>query len=210
MNRTINRRDFLLSSGVVAAGLSTTSCSNRARSLVVPEGLPISAFNANSTAEQVTNGLDLTGKVALVTGCNSGIGYETMRVLAMRGAHVIGTGRTMAKAEKACASVAGKTTPVALELSNFESVVACANAVQALGLPIDMLVCNAGYVGGSEQKHAYGLDLTFVVNHLGHFILVNQLLAKVKQAEQGRVVMVSSFAALREPTVAIEFDNLDF
>lgn len=206
----MNRRTFLLGSSATVGALGSTACTNRGRVLHAPEGVPINAFNASSTAEQVTAGFDLTGQVALVTGCNSGIGFETMRVLAMRGAHVIGTGRNIAKAEKACALVEGKTTPVALELSDFDSVVDCANTVQALDLPIDILVCNAGYVAGSEQQHAYGLDLTFVINHLGHFILVNRLLEQVKRAEQGRVVMVSSFATLREPTVAIEFDDLAF
>ena len=67
--------------------------------------VPRSSFGEDSTAEQVTEGLDVKGKIAVVTGCNSGIGYETMRVLALRGAYVIGTGRTLEKAQAACASV---------------------------------------------------------------------------------------------------------
>jgi Short-chain dehydrogenases of various substrate specificities len=70
----------------------------------------------NFIPEEETMGLDLTGKTAVVTGFNFGLGYETMRVLAMGGAHVIGTGRNLEKASKACSSVTGKTTPVALEL----------------------------------------------------------------------------------------------
>lgn len=206
----MNRRQFMLGGGALASAPLLGACGNRGRVIDTPPGLPVSRFGPNSTAEDVTEGLDLSGQVALVTGCNSGIGYETMRVLALRGAHVIGTGRTEEKARKACASVQGETTPVVLELSDFDSVVRCSKAVQSLGRPIDMLICNAGYVAGSEQQHAYGLDLTFVINHLGHFILVNRLLPQLLAAQQGRVVMVSSFAALNEPIVEIEFDNLGF
>ena len=66
-----------------------------------------------STAMDVIEGLDLAGLNVVITGCNSGLGLESMRVLASRGAHVIGTARTAAKAVQACSSVAGKTTPYA-------------------------------------------------------------------------------------------------
>ena len=96
---------------------------------------PRSPFNRRSTAEQVTAGIDLTGKTALITGCNSGLGLETMRVLAMRGAHVIGAARTQEKAADACAGIKGKTTPVACELSDFASVATCADEVKKLDTP---------------------------------------------------------------------------
>ena len=108
-------------------------CDNSAEPIAsIDTNYPVSPFGAKSTAEEVTLGLDLTGKTAVVTGCNSGLGYETMRVLAMRGAHVIGTGRNLEKASKACSSVTGKTTPVALELSNFDSIIECADAITKL------------------------------------------------------------------------------
>ena len=120
---------------------------------------PVSPFGASSTAEDVTSGLDLTGKTALVTGCNSGIGYETMRVLALRGAHAIGTGPTFERARDACDSVEGSATPAVLELSDFESVVACAESVQAMVSPIDMLICNAGMLlRDHREPYGWGLD----------------------------------------------------
>ena len=93
----------------------------------VVEGRPApnrSPFGRDSTAEDVTAGMDLAGKTALVTGCNSGLGLETMRVLAMRGAHVIGAARTAKKAKDACESVEGKTTPLVVELTDLPGIVA--------------------------------------------------------------------------------------
>jgi NAD(P)-dependent dehydrogenase (short-subunit alcohol dehydrogenase family) len=171
--------------------------------------LPIGPFGAGSPAEEVTAGLDLSGSTALVTGCNSGLGYETMRVLALRGAHVIGTGRTLEKAATACASVAGKTTPVALELSDFDSVVACAQSVRDMGIGLDMLICNAGINTFGELELVNGIEKIFVVNYLGHFVLVNQLLPMMLSAGSGRIVNVASRSGYRQaPAVGIDFDNL--
>ena len=86
--------------------------------------IPLSDYAFATTADEVAAGYDLSGMTVLITGCNSGLGYETMRVLALRGAHVFGAGRTLQKAADACASVTGKTTPVVIELSDFESVAA--------------------------------------------------------------------------------------
>ncbi len=176
---------------------------------VYGSGLPRGPFGRESTAEEVTAGLDLSGMTAVVTGCNSGLGYETMRVLASRGAHVIGTARTEEKARQACSGVAGQATPVVLELSDFQSVHACADAIEALDRPIDMLICNAGIMALPELQLVYGLERQFVVNHLGHFLLVTRLLESVSRAKQGRVVMVSSRAHFMAPDSGIDFDNLD-
>lgn len=169
--------------------------------------MPRSRFGFESTAEEVTEGLDLSGKTAVVTGCNSGIGYETMRVLALRGAHVIGTARSMRKGLEACASVDGETTPVVLELSDFDSVAACADRINAMEVPIDILICNAGvlYAG---LRQVGGLEIHFVVNHLGHFILTNRIIDRVIAAPQGRVVVVGSNNHKQAPEGGIQFDRL--
>src|SRR6185295_4338314 len=171
------------------------------------QDVPRSAFAAGASAEEVTAGIDLAGKTIVVTGCNSGIGLETMRVLALRGAHVIGTARTPERGQEACASVKGKATPVVLELSDFDSVVACAAAIRAMNTPIDALVCNAGVLL-TDLQQVRGLEMQFVVNHLGHFILVNRLLERVTAAPQGRVVVVGSVAHQFVPQGGIQFDNL--
>jgi len=160
-----------------------------------------------ATAERITAGIDLSGRTAVVTGVNAGIGHETMRVLALRGAHVIGTARTIEKARAACNGVPGHTTPLALELGALDSVARCADEILALDLPVDILVCNAGVLLGRRELVG-GLEKHFAVNHLGHFVLVNRLLARITAAEQGRIVIVGSGAHRYAPPAGIEFDNL--
>ncbi len=203
---TVSRRKFLTMSSAMLAAPVLPACSGP--SVIPTNGIPRSAYDDNSTAEQVTERIDLSGKIVVVTGCNSGIGYETMRVLALRGAHVIGTGRTMKKAIAACESVAGETTPMQLELSDFDSVSACAKSIANIDAPIDVLVCNAGMYGG-DRELVNGVEKQFAVNHLGHFLLVNLLLERLFLAQQGRVVVVSSRAAYGSaPETGILFDDL--
>ncbi len=207
----MQRRQFLTLSAASAATPLLSSCGGEPEEFPVSKkpGFPDSGFGADSTAEDVTEGLDLSGKTVLITGCNSGIGLETMRVLAMRGAHVIGTGRTLAKASAACDSVAGSTTPVELELTDFDSILGCADTVKALGVPLDILICNAGISGRLEKQVVNGVELAFQVNYLGHFLLVNKLLPLVEAAESARIVHVSSRAAYTRPLApGIRFDSL--
>ena len=207
MGQPLTRRDFLLGMPVLAATPALTACGSPEPER--PPGVPIGPFGAKSTAEEVTAGVDLTGKTALVTGANSGLGYETMRVLALRGAHVIGTARTIDRAREACNSVQGQTTPLALELTDFDSIVACAQAVQRLGPVLDILICNAGVMEIPTLEQVRGIEKHFVTNHLGHFLLTNRLLPQIIGASRGRVVVVSSGAAYRNaPASGIEFDNL--
>jgi NAD(P)-dependent dehydrogenase (short-subunit alcohol dehydrogenase family) len=196
---TIDRRRFIERSTLLAIA----ACTGRAGAQEVPR----SSFAADATAEHVTQGIDLTGKTIVVTGCNSGIGLETMRVLALRGAHVVGTARTLERGQEACASIQGRATPVALELTDFDSVVACAEAIRELDTPLDGLVCNAGVLL-TDLQQVRGLERQFVVNHLGHFILVNRLLDRVIAAPQGRVVVVGSMSHRQVPPGGIQFDNL--
>jgi len=157
---------------------------------------------------QVTEGLDLSGMTAFITGCNSGLGYETMRVLSLRGANIIGAARTLEKAQTACASIDGPATPVVCELSDLESIQACGKQVQAMGMPIDMLILNAGIMALPELEQVNGLEKQFYVNHIGHFALTSYLLGQVVAAPQGRVVVVSSSGHSFAPDDGIEFDNL--
>ena len=165
-----------------------------------------SGFGYGSTAEDVTAGLNLAGKTILITGCNSGLGHEALRVLALRGAKVIGTARTLDKAREACAAVGGDTVPVACELADPASVRAAVATIVATGLRLDAIICNAGIMALPKLEKAFGVELQFFTNHIGHFILVTGLLDAL--ADDGRVVMLSSAAHNMAPKGGIQFDNL--
>jgi NAD(P)-dependent dehydrogenase (short-subunit alcohol dehydrogenase family) len=190
----MDRRTF------IAAGLAATWGTTRAQ-------VPHSSFTARSTAAEVTAGLNLTGKTAVVTGCTSGLGFEPMRVLALRGAHVIATGRTIQEARAATAKVRGTTTPLMLELSDFASVRACAARICALTARIDVLMLNAG-IALDRPQQVRGLEKQFVVNHLGHFLLTSQLIDLLKASARCRVVTVGSESHLQAPAGGIQFSNL--
>lgn len=201
----INRRKFLQHMTTVSVlSLLPQSILADIISAAVPQG----PFGEDSTAEDVTAGLDLSGKTYAITGANSGLGFETMRVLTMRGAHVIGIARTAEKAEIACNSVSGMTTPAFLDLAVPESIVACAQNIRAMNIPLDGLICNAGIMALPELEQINGIEKQFAINHLGHFVLINQLQDTALAAEAGRFVILSSRAHLRAPDGGIEFDNL--
>ena len=199
MQRSMNRRRFLEASSLLAIAPYVGSAFGQA--------VPRAPFDANATAEEVTAGLDLSGKTIVISGCNSGIGYETMRVLALRGAHVIGTARSIEKGRDACSSIEGQATPVVLELTDFASVVAAAEQIKQMGMPIDALINNAGVLY-TDLQQVRGLEAQFVVNHLGHFVFTNHLLEAITAAEQGRVVVVGSMAHRQVPDGGIQFDDL--
>lgn len=163
-------------------------------------------FGYTTPAEEVTEGLDLSGKTYLLTGSNSGIGLETLRVLGLRGAHVIAAARTEDKARDALSQVSATGTPVACELSEPGSVRACIDAVQKLDRPLDGIIGNAGIMALPKRELKHGMELQFLTNHVGHFILINGLLDAL--TDDGRVVVVSSDAHRGAPKEGIRFDDL--
>lgn len=204
----IDRRRFLGAAGAGLLAPQFVACSGIDRAPVA--GIPPSGFDENSTADDVTQGLDLGGKLAVVTGCTSGIGFETMRVLAKRGAYVVGTSRKLERAEAACRRVIGTTSPVQLDLGDFDSVARCADDILSIRSPVDMLICNAGYRGGGNERQLInGIEKHFVINHLGHFVLINRLMTRLYIAYQARIVTVASRTAYRDaPEEGILFDDL--
>jgi NAD(P)-dependent dehydrogenase (short-subunit alcohol dehydrogenase family) len=144
--------------------------------MIKPKGP--SGFGYGSTAEEVTGGLSLNDKTYLLTGCNSGLGLETLRVLTLRGAHVIAAARTLEKARAACASVKGQTTPVACELAEPASVRATVATVKALNIPIDGIICNAGIMALPNLNQAYGEKGYSAWRAYGQSKMANLLFAK--------------------------------
>jgi NAD(P)-dependent dehydrogenase (short-subunit alcohol dehydrogenase family) len=176
--------------------------------VAILKGRGPSGFGANSTAEEVTEGLDLRGRHVLVTGCTSGLGKETARVLAMRGATVIGTARNEARAREALDSVgASNGVALACELADPASVAHCIARIREGGFTLNAIIANAGVMAMPKVQRAHGYELQFFTNHVGHFQLVTGLLDVL--APDGRVVMVSSDAHRMAPRAGIEFDNLD-
>ena len=167
-----------------------------------------SGFGYASTAEEVTAGVDLHGRNILVTGVNSGIGQESARVLAMRGATVLGAARDTAKAAAACRGFGPNAVPVACELSDPASVRACVETVKQMNVQVDAILCNAGIMALPKRELCHGQELQFLTNHVGHFLLVTGLLDRLSPT--GRVVMLSSDAHKMAPAGGIQFDDLTF
>ncbi len=170
------------------------------------KGTGKSGFGYGSTAEEVTRSLDLSGKTYLITGCNSGLGMETARVLASRGGRIIGAARTQERAAEALERVGAEGAGVACDLADPGSVRACIQSVRDVSGHLDAIIANAGIMALPELQQKHGYELQFFTNHVGHFILVTGLLERL--APEGRVVMVSSGAHERAPDEGIQFDNL--
>lgn len=170
------------------------------------KGTGKSGFGYGSTAEEVTFGLDLTGKNILITGCNSGLGLETARVLALRGARILGTARSLEKAEGALIDFGSIHKAYECELAEPRSVKACVTAIKKDRIKLDAIICNAGIMALPTLQKSHGYELQFFTNHIGHFILVTGLLDTMH--DDGRIVMLSSAAHNMAPKVGIEFDNL--
>jgi len=165
-----------------------------------------SGYGYSSTAEVVTQGIALKGKNFLVTGSTSGIGLETVRVLAQRGARVFATGRSKEKVVDALGRMPGVFLPLECELSDPKSVRACVAAVKAEGAKLDGIIANAGIMALPSLELVHGYERQFFTNHIGHFLLVTGLLDEL--SEQARVVMLSSAAHKMAPKAGIELDNL--
>ncbi len=155
----------------------------------VPTG---SDFHAKSTAAEVLSGFDLTGKTAIVTGGYSGLGLETVRALASKGAAVIVPVRTPAKAETALAKVKGNITMAAMDLADIASVRKFADDFSATHTQLDFLINNAGIMACPQTRVGQGWESQFGVNHMGHFALAQSLMPLLERTQDTRVVALSS------------------
>jgi len=175
-------------------------------------------FGRRSTAEQVSEGIDLSGRHVLVTGANTGIGYETARVLALRGASVTLACRDADKAEAARRRIlrdrGGSSHEAALhvlrlDLACLGSVREAASELLASGRPLHVLVNNAGVMLPDRRETADGFEAHFGINHLGHFLLTSLLLPRLRDSAPARVVAVSS-EALHFATLTPRLHDLDW
>ncbi|MFG2795033.1 SDR family NAD(P)-dependent oxidoreductase [Streptomyces sp. NPDC048419] len=151
-----------------------------------------SGFGATSTADEALAGIDLTGKLAIVTGGYSGIGLETTRALTGAGAHVVVPARRRATAEEALAGV-GDVEVDELDLGDQESVRGFAERFLASGRSVDIMIDSAGIMACPETRVGPGWEAQFATNHLGHFALVNRLWPAIAPGG-ARIVSVSSRA----------------
>ena len=133
---------------------------------------------------------DQTGRTAIVTGANSGIGLETARELARRGAHVVLAVRDTGKGDRAAAAIGGSVEVRALDLADLASVRAFAGDAPAP----DLLINNAGVMALPYRRTADGFEMQLGTNHLGHFALTGLLLPRLAERPEPRVVTVSSQA----------------
>ena len=151
------------------------------------------------------------GRLAVVTGANTGLGFETARVLAARGASVVLAVRDTEKGKRAAAAIAvtapgADVTVQPLDLASLESVRAAAGELRATYPRIDLLVNNAGVMFPPRQTTRDGFELQFGTNHLGHFALTGLLLEQMLPVPGSRVVTVSSLA--HRVRARINFDDL--
>ena len=149
-----------------------------------------SRFNETSTATDVLSGIDLDGRVAIVTGGHSGIGLETTKALSAAGAKVIVGARDMAKANTALSGIKN-VYALALDLSEPLSVNAFSNQYRKSFKTLDILINNAGIMATPLLRNSLGYEMQFATNHLGHFQLTKNLWNELRES-QGRVVSLSS------------------
>jgi NAD(P)-dependent dehydrogenase (short-subunit alcohol dehydrogenase family) len=169
-------------------------------------------FGAESTADEVLEGVNLSGKRVLVTGVSAGLGVETARSLVAHGATVVGTARDLSKARHALSEVfPGKPAnpPVELveaDLASLASVRKAAKDLIARAKPFDAIIANAGVMACPKGKTQDGFETQFGTNHLGHFVFVNHLVPLLHTG--ARVVTLSS-AGHQISDVNIEDPNFE-
>ncbi len=166
-----------------------------------------SGFPPKSEPHEVLADIDLTGKIAIVTGGYSGIGLETTRALAAKGAKVIVPVRDEAKAADNLSGVDGDVSSATMDLSDIASVRKFTDAMCSSLSQLDLLINNAGIMACPLERVGPGWESQFGVNHMGHFALTKGLMPLLEKAEAPRVVALSSIAHKRN---GILWDDIQF
>ena len=165
-----------------------------------------SGFNARSTSAEVIRGIDLSGKLAIVTGGYAGIGLDTVKAFVTAGARVVVPARDIAKATKNLKGIPN-TTITTMDLMDPGSIDAFAERFLKENDALHILVNNAGIMWVALQRDQRGYESQLSTNHLGHFQLTARLWPALKRAEGSRVVTVSSFGHQMAP---FDFDDPNF
>lgn len=169
-------------------------------------------FNHQSTADDVLSGMDLSGKRVLVTGGASGIGAETVRAMAAKGAQVIIAARNLTAAGEVKESVVAATgnesiDVLFLELGSLAKIRASAADFLARYECLDILINNAGIMACPQGQTEDGFELQFGSNHIGHFYFTQKLMPALLKADSARVIALSSMAHRMSPVV---FDDIQY
>lgn len=188
---------------------------NEQRNKRRPHGLGVTmqtVFGAQSTAEEVIAGIDLSDRIAVVTGTSAGLGAETARVLAKAGATVIMAARDADKNQRVIDTIEAETPTarlehVTLDLSDLRSVRAAAEHILANYPQLHILINNAAVMGPSLARTAEGCELQFGTNHIGHFLLTNLLLPALRAGAPARIVNLSSNG---HQVCGVDFDDPHF
>jgi len=166
-----------------------------------------SGFGAKSEPAEVMAGINLSGKIAVVTGGYSGIGLETVRALNACGARVLVPARRVEVAREALKGIVHDGDVIALDLADIQSVRACVASITSIVNSIDILINNAGVMACPETRVGNDWELQFAANHLGHFALTLGFLPALKASGNARVVVLSSTA---HKLSAIRWDDVHF
>ncbi|MEP2235801.1 MAG: SDR family NAD(P)-dependent oxidoreductase [Alteripontixanthobacter sp.] len=172
----------------------------------------MSEFGAKSTTDDVLEGHDLSGRSYFITGGNSGLGQETARALASKGAHVILAGRDETALEASREEILGsvgdaQVDTIICDLASIDSVRKCGAQARERFERIDVLINNAGVMACPFGHTSDGFERQFGTNHIGHFVLTNELLPLVEKGRDARIVNLSSLAHHRS---GVDFDDPNF
>ncbi|WCJ26301.1 NAD(P)-binding Rossmann-fold superfamily protein [Euphorbia peplus] len=178
-----------------------------------------SGYSARSTAEHVTYGIDGTSLTAIITGASSGIGVETARVFALRGVHVVMAVRNVETGKQVKEAIlkeipSAKVEVMELDLSSMASVRKFASEYISSGLPLNLLINNAGVMAPPFMLSKDNIEFQFATNHIGHFLLTDLLLETMKNTaresnQEGRIVNVSSDGHNFSYREGIRFDKIN-
>lgn len=161
--------------------------------MVTPQKPLGSGFTAHSTTLDVIRGIDLTGRLAIVTGGYAGLGLEAARTLVSAGARVIVPARDLERARRAIAEVGGGVEVRPMDLTEPASIDTFARGIVQSGLPLAILIHSAGIMASPQlERDGRGNEMQFSTNHLGHFQLTRRLWPALLRANGARVVSVSS------------------